>query len=219
MLSRLLRVAPLSRSFSAKTNIANINQKLVEAQYAVRGELVLKAADYQKMLATKGHKLPFDEVVFCNIGNPQELGQMPISFFRQVLALCVCPDLMNNAAVVNSFAPDAVARAKRYLASIPGGTGAYSTSQGVHIVREEVAKFIEARDGYPADPENIFLTDGASSGVKSGLSLLIRDHNDGILTPVPQYPLYSATIALQGGTLIPYLLDEGKVCSFAIYQW
>jgi aspartate/methionine/tyrosine aminotransferase len=56
---------------------------------------------------------------------------------------------------------------------------------------------LAARDGHPADPEQIFLTDGASSGVKMGLATLIRDENDGILTPVPQYPLYSATITLQ----------------------
>ena len=64
-------------------------------------------------------------------------------------------------------------------------------------VREEVAAFLAARDGHPADPEQIFLTDGASSGVKMGLATLIRNENDGILTPVPQYPLYSATITLQ----------------------
>lgn len=29
-----------------------------------------------------------------------------------------------------------------------------------------------------------------------------------ILVPVPQYPLYSAAIALFGGSLVPYYLDE-----------
>ena len=28
--------------------------------------------------------------------------------------------------------------------------------------------------------------------------------------PIPQYPLYSATIALYGGTLLPYYLQEEK---------
>lgn len=31
---------------------------------------------------------------------------------------------------------------------------------------------------------------------------------DCILCPIPQYPLYSATIALYGGTLLPYYLEE-----------
>lgn len=34
------------------------------------------------------------------------------------------------------------------------------------------------------------------------MQLLIRSKNDGILCPIPQYPLYSASIALHGGTLV-----------------
>lgn len=81
--SRALSKLPSSQR-GVKTLISNINQKLVKAQYAVRGELVLKAAEYQLMLQNGDHNLPFDELVFCNIGNPQELKQQPISFFREV---------------------------------------------------------------------------------------------------------------------------------------
>lgn len=28
--------------------------------------------------------LPFDRIINCNIGNPQQLSQKPITFFRQV---------------------------------------------------------------------------------------------------------------------------------------
>jgi alanine transaminase len=34
------------------------------------------------------------------------------------------------------------------------------------------------------------------------LQLLIRSEKDGILCPIPQYPLYSASIALHGGSLV-----------------
>lgn len=34
------------------------------------------------------------------------------------------------------------------------------------------------------------------------MQLLIRSEQDGILCPIPQYPLYSASIALHGGTLV-----------------
>ena len=34
------------------------------------------------------------------------------------------------------------------------------------------------------------------------MQLLIRSEKDGILCPIPQYPLYSASIALHGGTLV-----------------
>ncbi|OQS06931.1 alanine aminotransferase 2, partial [Thraustotheca clavata] len=82
--------------------------------------------------------------------------------------------------------------------------------KGLEVVREEVCNFLQRRDGYPADPETIFLTDGASQGVQGILLALIRDENDGILVPIPQYPLYSATIAINGGALCGYYLDEAS---------
>lgn len=67
---------------------------------------------------------------------------------------------------------------------------------------------ITRRDGYPCSPNDLFLTDGATPCVHLMMKLLIRDKQDAILTPIPQYPLYSATIQLYGGTLVPYYLDE-----------
>lgn len=40
------------------------------------------------------------------------------------------------------------------------------------------------------------------------MRMLIRDSNDGILVPIPQYPLYSALITLSGGKMVPYYLNE-----------
>ncbi|KAK4563334.1 hypothetical protein RGQ29_005732 [Quercus rubra] len=53
-----------------------------------------------------------------------------------------------------------------------------------------------------ADPNDIFLTDGASPAVHIMMQLLIRPENDGILCPIPRYPLYFASIDLHGGTLV-----------------
>ncbi|XP_030956817.1 alanine aminotransferase 1, mitochondrial-like isoform X3 [Quercus lobata] len=52
-----------------------------------------------------------------------------------------------------------------------------------------------------ADPNDIFLTDGANPAVHMMMQLLVRSENDGILCPIPQYPLHSASIDLHGGTL------------------
>ncbi len=73
-------------------NASNINPKVKEAQYAVRGEIVARAKEIETDLK-KGAKLPFDQVIYCNIGNPQQLGQVPITFFRQVLAICDYPNV------------------------------------------------------------------------------------------------------------------------------
>jgi len=37
---------------------------------------------------------------------------------------------------------------------------------------------------------------------------MIKNDKDGVMVPIPQYPLYSASIALYGGSLCPYYLDE-----------
>lgn len=176
-----------------------INENVKKVAYAVRGELYLRASELQK----EGKK-----IIFTNVGNPQALGQRPLTFPRQVMALCQAPMLMEDPNVNILFPADVIARAKHYLAMTTGGLGAYSDSRGLPGIRKEVAEFIERRDGYASDPDLIFLTDGASKGVMQILNTIIRDEKDGILVPVPQYPLYSAAISLFGGTLAPYYLEE-----------
>ena len=44
--------------------------------------------------------------------------------------------------------------------------GAYTASVGVTQFRKDIAKFIEKRDGYSADYRSIFLTSGASDGIR-----------------------------------------------------
>ncbi|KAM3343103.1 glutamate-glyoxylate aminotransferase 1 [Capsicum galapagoense] len=96
-----------------------------------------------------------------------------------VIALCQAPFLLDDPNVGLLFPADAIAKAKHYLALNSGGLGAYSDSRGIPGVSKEVADFIERRDGYPSDPENIFLTDGGSKGMMQILQTIIRGHTDG----------------------------------------
>jgi aspartate/methionine/tyrosine aminotransferase len=148
------------------------------------------------------------EIIYCNIGNPQSLGQMPLTWNRQILALCEYPALMDLAP--GAFPADAVETARAILAGTKHGLGAYSESRGVRFIREAVAEFILERDHIGVDPDAIFLTDGASKGVQTILRLLIGGTADGIMIPIPQYPLYSATITLYEGRMVPYHLDEAN---------
>ncbi|XP_023513773.1 alanine aminotransferase 2, mitochondrial [Cucurbita pepo subsp. pepo] len=192
-------------------SVQNINPKVLKCEYAVRGEIVVLAQKLQEELLSKPGSHPFDEILYCNIGNPQSLGQQPITFFREVLALCDHPSLLDRSEIQGLFSEDAIKRASQILKQIPGkATGAYSHSQGIKGLRDAIADGIEARDGFPADPNDIFLTDGASPAVHMMMQLLISSEKDGILCPIPQYPLYSASIALHGGTLVPYYLDEAS---------
>lgn len=62
--------------------------------------------------------------------------------------------------------------------------------------------------------KQIFLTNGASEGVRFLMQSLLRakaaGYNDGLLVPIPQYPLYSALTTLLSGHLVPYYLKEEK---------
>lgn len=51
---------------------------------------------------------------------------------------------------------------------------------------------IERRDGgVAADPGELFLTNGASQAVHFLMRLILRDEDDAVLVPIPQYPLVS----------------------------
>ena len=54
------------------------------------------------------------------------------------------------------------------------------------------------------------MSTGASECIEMFIRLLIWEPNDGIMIPVPTYPLYSATITMNGGQQVPYYLDESK---------
>nr|XP_023917223.1 alanine aminotransferase 1, mitochondrial-like isoform X1 [Quercus suber] len=83
-----------------------------------------------------------------------------------------------------------------------------------HLLPRKVRKIMPLKISYMlvmvflADPNDIFLTNGASPAVHMMMQLLIRSENDGILCPIPQYPLYSASIDLHGGT--PVLGEENQ---------
>ena len=207
--TRVAKTHPQIRTMSSIT-IDTINQNVKDMQYAVRGAIVSKAGEIEQALKADPTKYPFDKIVMCNIGNPQSLGQKPITFYRQVLALCDFPEMLESKEAETLFPVDVREKAKAILQNMKGGTGAYSESKGVSFLRKMVADGIEKRDGHPCDIEDLWLTDGASVGCHYLMKTLIRDANDAVLVPIPQYPLYSATLALYGGTLLPYYLQEDK---------
>ncbi|KAJ1289793.1 hypothetical protein BS78_02G191800 [Paspalum vaginatum] len=81
-------------------------------------------------------------------------------------------------------------------------------AEGIKNLRQAVANGISARDGFPSKPDDIFLTDGASSAVNLMMQIHIRSHEDGILCPLPEFPLYSGSIILHGGIMVPYNRTE-----------
>lgn len=180
-------------------SIKDLNPNLLSAEYAVRGPVVIRAQELEK----QGKK-----IIYCNVGNPQALSQKPITYIRQILSLMEYPGPLQNEEVNNLYPQDIIERAKHLHHLIPHGTGAYTQSAGMPFIRQAVADFIQKRDGIPTDEQHIILTDGASKGVQSVLIALMKKPTDGFMIPIPQYPLYSATIELYGASRAGYYLDE-----------
>uniref|UniRef100_A0A8C4HK68 alanine transaminase n=1 Tax=Dicentrarchus labrax TaxID=13489 RepID=A0A8C4HK68_DICLA len=198
--------------------MATLNPQVKAVEYAVRGPIVIKAGDIERGLQ-QGVKQPFTEVIKANIGDAHAMGQQPITFVRQVVALCCFPELLDSP----TFPDDAKQRAQRILQDCGGRSlGSYSASQGVECVRKDIADYITHRDqGVPSDWNNIYLTTGASDGIMSILKLLVSGQGrsrTGVMIPIPQYPLYSAAISELEAVRINYYLDEANCWALDIEE-
>ncbi|XP_063912075.1 alanine aminotransferase 1-like isoform X1 [Zophobas morio] len=197
---------PVNRTLTMK----NINPQIPVIEYAVRGAVLIRATEIEKELQN-GVKKPFTEVIRANLGDCHAMGQIPITFIRQVLALVTYPKLFNEA----QFPSDAKERAKQLLDACRGSSvGSYTDSPGIELIRKHVAEYIQKRDGgIPSDWQDIILTSGASPGIKDILKLMIYQSSglkSGVMTPIPEYPLYAATLTEYDMIPIGYYLDESN---------
>ena len=75
-----------------------------------------------------------------------------------------------------NFPSDIKQKVERLLSACGGKSlGSYTESQGLITIREDIAKYIEARDGHPSNPSDIYLCNGASDGIKIVIKLLMNN--------------------------------------------
>jgi len=178
------------------------------------GWVTARATEIQQEL-TRGESKPFDELVL-HFGDPQGFGQPPITSMRQFLACLLCPNCLDDP----SYPVDVKEKARRILKAKRGCTiSSYTDFVGLRLVREDVAKFISRRDGYPADPDDIILTNGGSIGIQIGVealgtSSLNNRGRAGLMIPVPGFYQYTARSIDFKFYKIPYYLDEENNWNF-----
>ena len=175
----LRNIRDFQGSSSQGVTYESINENLRKATYAVRGAIV-EQANALKAKLEKGEDLPFDTMLYCNLGNPQAVQQPPITFTRQVMALLEYPPLIEDPRARDLFPEDVIQRAITLRDALPGGLGAYSDSRGHRHIRQNVASFIEKRDGFPCDPDAVFLSDGATPSITRVMQMLLRDGDDAV---------------------------------------
>lgn len=212
--STLMNVVPSDSIGGKRMNIDTVNQDLRLMEYAVRGKVVIDANRINREMKEEGKKYPFDDIVYTNIGNPHSVGQKPLSWPRQVMALVDLPDEcgVDHPDCGKMFPRDAIERARSIKKALDGhGVGAYTHSQGQMAFRRDIAQFIKERDGgVESNPDRIFMANGASDAIKTLLTALTANSSSGVMIPIPQYPIYSASIDLLGGKKVGYYLSESN---------
>ncbi|KAJ2943490.1 hypothetical protein O0L34_g16597 [Tuta absoluta] len=194
-----------------------VNKRMLSIDYACRGPILDRAEQIEREIE-KGVPKPFERVIRANIGDPHALGQKPITFLRQVVGLCACPDLLPTAEVPS----DVKKRVQEILADCSSGSvGSYSPYTGLRLVRSDAARYLTARDGVPACPHDIILGSGATDLIKSVLELFVHDVDGkptGVMIPIPQYPLFSSALTELGLQQVNYLLNESNNWSVCLHE-
>lgn len=83
----------------------------------------------------------------------------------------------------------------------------YSDSRGILSARRAVVQYYETKGIEGVDADDVYLGNGVSELITLSLQALC-DPGDEILVPAPDYPLWTASVALSGGTPVHYECDE-----------
>lgn len=112
---------------------------------------------------------------------------------------------IGNPAPFGFEAPDVIMR--DIIQALPTAQG-YSDSKGILSARRAVFTRYELVEGFPKfDVDDVYLGNGVSELITMTLQALL-DNGDQVLIPAPDYPLWTASTSLAGGTPVHYLCDE-----------
>jgi len=93
------------------------------------------------------------------------------------------------------------------IQALPYAQG-YSDSKGILPARRAVVTRYELVEDFPRfDVDDVYLGNGVSELITMTLQALL-DNGDQVLIPSPDYPLWTASTSLAGGTPVHYLCDE-----------
>jgi alanine-synthesizing transaminase len=111
---------------------------------------------------------------------------------------------IGNPAPFGFEAPEEVIR--DVMRNLPTSQG-YSDSRGLMSARTAVIQHYQSRGVDIEDVDDVWLGNGVSELISMALQAML-DTGDEVLIPAPDYPLWTATTTLAGGTAVHYLCDE-----------
>jgi alanine-synthesizing transaminase len=113
---------------------------------------------------------------------------------------------LGNLAAFGFDAPEEVQQ--DMIRNLPASAG-YSDSKGIFAARKAVMHETQKQGIKGVVLDDIYLGNGASELIAMATNALLDD-GDELLLPAPDYPLWTASTSLSGGTPVHYLCDEAN---------
>lgn len=113
---------------------------------------------------------------------------------------------IGNPAPFGFEAPDEVL--VDMMRNLPTAQG-YSDSQGIYTARKAVMQYNQRMGIADVEIDDIYIGNGVSELIGIALQGLLNN-GDEVLIPSPDYPLWTATTTLAGGTPVHYRCDESN---------
>ena len=90
-----------------------------------------------------------------------------------------------------------------------GNASAYSDSKGIFAARKAIMQYSQEKGIRGVTLDDIYTGNGVSELIVLAMNALLNN-GDEVLVPAPDYPLWTASVSLSGGTPVHYLCDESK---------
>lgn len=113
---------------------------------------------------------------------------------------------IGNLAVFGLEPPDEIVQ--DMIRNLSGAAG-YTDSKGLFAPRKAVVHYCQEKNIQGVTVDDVYLGNGASELIVMSLNALLNE-GDEVLLPAPDYPLYTAAVALSGGRAVHYLCDESN---------
>ncbi|WAC71051.1 pyridoxal phosphate-dependent aminotransferase [Roseateles sp. SL47] len=113
---------------------------------------------------------------------------------------------IGNIAAFGLQPPDEIVQ--DMIRNLPDAAG-YTDSKGLFAPRKAVVHYCQEKGISGVTVDDVYLGNGASELIVMALNALL-DNGDEVLLPAPDYPLYTAAVALSGGEPVHYVCDESN---------
>lgn len=156
-------------------------------------------AEMREVMRTFEKSTKLDNVCYDIRGPVMDEANRMIAAGEKIIKLNI-----GNPAPFGFRAPDAVIEKMAQNLTVTEG---YSDSKGLMEAREAIAAYCRKKNMPNVTVNDIYTGNGVSELITLSMQGLLN-YGDEVLVPSPDYPLWTASVTLAGGTAVHYICDE-----------